>query len=113
VTQCGKAGLASFPGFEDIRDHISNKKEGEYVMKATFDLRSLLVGVALAALVFLALGASLNAPAQVDRFRIATSANHVFVIDTATGQVWTEYIVPRQDTRDQQFMTPRLPLEKH
>ncbi|MEJ2704226.1 MAG: hypothetical protein P8Z79_17460 [Sedimentisphaerales bacterium] len=82
-------------------------------MKTTFDLKSLLAGVALAVLVFLAFGASRNDPPAVDHFRIATTTNHVFVIDTTTGQVWAEYVIPRRDTREEQFMAPRLPLEKN
>ena len=81
-------------------------------MKVTFDLKSLLVGAVLAVCVLLALGASLNDPPQVNRFRIAAGANHVFVVDTATGQVWEQYVVPRRDARDQEFMAPRLPLDK-
>jgi hypothetical protein len=81
-------------------------------MKVTFDLKSLLLGAVLTMFVLLAFGASLNDPPQVDRFRIATTANHVFVVDTATGQVWEQYVVPRRDSRDQEFMAPRLPLDK-
>ena len=77
-------------------------------MKAMFDLRSLLIGAVLAAFVLLAFGASLSGPPQVDRFRLATSPGHVFVIDTATGQVWGKYVVPRQDMKSQAFMEPRL-----
>ncbi|OHB73472.1 MAG: hypothetical protein A2Z25_15045 [Planctomycetes bacterium RBG_16_55_9] len=81
-------------------------------MKAAFNLKSLLIGSVLTLFVFLAIGASLNGPPQVDRFRIATSANHLFVIDTTTGQVWGKYVIPRQDMQDQDFMGPRLPSEK-
>jgi hypothetical protein len=81
-------------------------------MKVTFDLKSLLVGAVLAVCVLLALGASLNGPPQVNRFRIGASANHVFVVDTATGQVWEQYVIPRRDARDLEFMPPRLPLDK-
>ena len=82
-------------------------------MKTTFDLKSLLAGVAVAVIAFLALGASRSDSPAVDHFRITTTTNHVFVIDTTTGQVWAEYIVPRQDTRNEQFMPPRLSLGKN
>lgn len=82
-------------------------------MKTTFDLKSLLVGAVLTVFVLLALGASLNGPAQVDRFRAATNPSHVFVIDTATGQVWGKYVIPRQDMKNQEFMEPRLSLGKN
>jgi len=77
-------------------------------MKALLDLRSLLIGAVLTVSVLLALGASLNGPPQVERFRLATSPGHVFVIDTATGQVWGKYVIPRQDMKGQEFMEPRL-----
>ena len=79
-------------------------------MKAMFDLRSFVMGVVLAVFVLLALGASLKDLPQVDRFRIASTANNVFVLDTATGQVWGKYVVPRRDAKGQEFMNPRLPL---
>jgi len=81
-------------------------------MKGMFDLRSLLMGAILAMFILLALGASLNRSPQVDRFRFGASANHVFVIDTATGQVWGKYITPRRDMTSQELMSPKLSLEK-
>lgn len=81
-------------------------------MKTLFDLRSCLIGVALTVVVLLALGASLSHSPQVDRFRFGASGSHVFVIDTATGQVWGKYVTPRQDLTNQEFMKPKLPLDK-
>jgi hypothetical protein len=81
-------------------------------MKAMFDFKSLATGVILAALVLLALGASLNNPPQPGRFQIETTGSHVFVIDTATGQVWGKYVIPRRDAKDEEFMKPKLPLDK-
>jgi hypothetical protein len=81
-------------------------------MKTMFDLRSVLIGAILAVLLLFAFGASLNNPPQVDRFRFGASANHVFVIDTATGQVWGKYITPRRDMTSQEFMSPQLSLDK-
>ncbi|MFC1636118.1 hypothetical protein ACFL5Z_14880 [Planctomycetota bacterium] len=81
-------------------------------MKKMFDIRSVLIGAALAVFLLLALGASLNSPPQVDRFRFGASASHVFVIDTATGQVWGKYVTPRRDMTSQEFMNPKLSLDK-
>ena len=77
-------------------------------MKAMIDLRSFVVGAALSALVILALGASLADSPQAGRFRIQTTASNVFVLDTATGQVWGKYVSPRRDIKDEEFMSPRL-----
>ena len=81
-------------------------------MKGMFDLRSFLMGAVLTVFILLALGASLNSSHQVDRFRFGASGNHVFVIDTATGQVWGKYVTPRRDMTSQEFMSPQLSLDK-
>lgn len=81
-------------------------------MKVMFDLRSFLMGAVLTTFILLALGASLNSSPQVDRFRFGASANYVFVIDTATGQVWGKYVTPRRDMTSEEFMSPKLPLDK-
>ena len=77
-------------------------------MKAMIDLRSFVVGAALTAFVLLALGASLGESPQAGRFQVETTANNVFVVDTATGQVWGKYVSPRQDIKDEEFISPRL-----
>ena len=81
-------------------------------MKAMFDIRSFLIGAVLTVFVLLALGASLNSSPQVDRFRFGASANHVFVIDTATGQVWGKYVVQRRDMTSEELISPKLSLDK-
>ena len=81
-------------------------------MKGTLDLRSVLTGAVLAVFILLTLGASLTRSPQVDRFRFGASGNHVFVIDTATGQVWGKYVTPRRDMTSQEFMSPKLSLDK-
>lgn len=56
------------------------------------DPKSALLGLAAGVLLMFTLGAQSLAPAsQVGRFKMATMANHAFVIDTATGQVWRGY----------------------
>ncbi|MBN2316175.1 MAG: hypothetical protein JXM79_19770 [Sedimentisphaerales bacterium] len=81
-------------------------------MKTMFDLRSFFIGAALTVFVVFALGVSPSHSPQVDRFRFGASGSHVFVIDTATGQVWGKYVTPRQDLTSQEFMSPQLPLGK-
>ena len=81
-------------------------------MKAMFEIKSFVIGAVLAAIILLALGASLKESPQVDRFRITSTTNNVFVLDTATGQVWGKHVVPRQGMQSQEFMDPRLSLDK-
>ena len=81
-------------------------------MKAIFDLRSFLIGAVLTVFVFLALGAARNDSPQAGRFQIEANNNYVFVIDTATGQVWEKFAVAKQDTKSQNFMDPKLLLDK-
>jgi hypothetical protein len=90
---------------------ISDEKKGRQVMKTLFDLRSFLIGATLTVFVLLAFGASLNHSPQVDRFRFGATGSYVFVIDTATGQVWGKYVTPRQDLTNQEFMSPQLSLD--
>ena len=81
-------------------------------MKAMFDLRSFLIGAVLAMCVFLALGAARNDSPKVGRFQIETNEDHVFVVDTATGQVWEKFVAGGQGTKSQDFMDPKLSLRK-
>ena len=81
-------------------------------MKTLFDLRSFFIGAVLTGFVLLAFGAALSHSPQVDRFRFGASGSHVFVIDTATGQVWGKYVTPRQDLTNQEFMKPKLSLDR-
>ena len=81
-------------------------------MKAVFDLRSLLIGAVLTVFVFLALGAARSDSFKVGRFRIEANEDHVFVVDTATGQVWEKFVAAGQGTKSQDFMDPKLLLHE-
>ena len=50
----------------------------------------------------LGLGASSPTSGPVGRYQIAGTATHGMVIDTATGQVWTQYLQP-DGIRDSRF----------
>ena len=80
-------------------------------MKAVFDLRSFLIGAVLAMSVFLVLGAARSNSRQVGRFRIETNEEHVFVVDTVTGQVWKKSAVGGLGSQD--FMDSKLLLQKN
>jgi len=81
-------------------------------MKALVEIKSFLIGAVLTLFVLFALGSSLKSSPQVDRFRFGASGGHMFVIDTATGQVWGKYVIPRRDLTNEEFMSPKLSLDK-
>jgi hypothetical protein len=59
-------------------------------MCKSIDLKSAIVGGLIVALALCAIGAIRFAPSdQYGRFQIATNPDHGFLLDTATGQVWT------------------------
>jgi hypothetical protein len=59
-------------------------------MCKSIDLKSAVIGGLVVALVICAVGAVRFAQTDTyGRFEIATNPDHGFVLDTATGQVWT------------------------
>jgi hypothetical protein len=81
-------------------------------MKTAYDLKSFLIGVLLTVLVVLTLGATKDESPQVGRFRVETNRNHVFVVDTVTGQVWEKYVRVSEGTTSQNFAEPKLRAHK-
>jgi len=54
------------------------------------DVKSLIIGVLLTAVVFLALGAAHSTGSHpCIRYLVEASQNNAYVIDTTTGQVWS------------------------
>ncbi len=79
-------------------------------MIKTIDLRSFLLGGAVALLILCALGAvpRLPAPEAVGRFAVALSDapnGDVYLVDTVTGQIWPKYSVGGRTTT---FFAPKL-----
>jgi len=67
------------------------------------DTRSLIIGVLLAVVVFLALGAAHSTgPHTCGRYQIEAAEYHAYVIDTATGQVWG-----KSGTGNREFHKPK------
>ncbi len=59
-------------------------------MHHSIDTKSVLIGALSAALVLCLIAAVPYAlPEEYGRFEIATSSSHAFVLDSATGQVWS------------------------
>jgi hypothetical protein len=48
------------------------------------------------------------APAQIGRFKMASTNGHVYVLDTATGQVWEAFAGPNQGSTDKDFKDPKV-----
>ena len=54
------------------------------------DIKSLIIGVLLTVVVFLALGANHSTGTHsCGRYQVGAAQNNAYVIDTATGQVWS------------------------
>ena len=77
-------------------------------MEMAYDLKSFLIGVVLTALAFFTLGAAKDESSQVGRFLTETNRNHVFVIDTVTGQVWEKYVKSTGGATSDNFAEPKL-----
>ncbi len=59
-------------------------------MHRSIDIKSILIGGLLTALVLLLTGIVPYAPPEeYGRFQMATNDNYAFILDSATGQVWS------------------------
>jgi hypothetical protein len=75
-------------------------------MNHSIDTKSALIGLCVGITAMLALGASSPTTRPVGRYQIGGTATHGLVIDTATGQVWTQYLQP-DCIRDSSFHGPK------
>lgn len=67
------------------------------------DIRSLIIGVFLTVVVFLALGAKpATAPHSCGRYQIEAAEHYAYVIDTTTGRVWS-----KSGTGSREFNKPK------
>jgi len=53
------------------------------------DVKSILIGGLLVALVLCVLGGTTTEPAYDGRYQIETNPDYAFVLDTTSGQVWS------------------------
>ena len=59
-------------------------------MHRSIDMKSLLIGGLIGALILCAVGAvPFVEPEEYGRFQIETNDSHAFILDSATGQVWS------------------------
>ena len=66
-------------------------------MVRSIDMKSALIGGFVAAIILCLVGAVLFTPAEYyGRFEIETNDGHAFILDSATGQVWSaKFPVPQ------------------
>ena len=84
-------------------------------MHRSIDIKSVLIGGLLAALILCLVGAVPYVPVEMHgRFCIETNDSHAFVLDTATGQVWSStFISPESGIGvgpDPNFHAPKLEI---
>ncbi len=59
-------------------------------MRVKIDLRSVCIGMLLTALLACLMGSgAFTQPEEFGRFQIETNSSYAFVLDSATGQVWS------------------------
>jgi hypothetical protein len=69
-------------------------KKGESVMVRSIDMKSALIGGLVVALFLCLVGAVYYVPPEdFGWFKIEVNDGHAFVLDSATGQVWSEPLV--------------------
>jgi hypothetical protein len=94
--------------------------KGEKSMLRSIDTKSLVVGGLLVlTVVCLIGGAPYVEPEYHSRFQIATNQSHAFVLDSATGQVWSKNFAPEPSNiiggtdafHDQKFFEDEIPSE--
>jgi len=83
-------------------------------MRRSFDIKSVLIGALLTALIFCFVGAVPYAHwEEYGRFQLETDDGHAFVLDSATGQVWSSFFWKADQSVDPNFHAPKaLPLPR-
>ena len=75
-------------------------------MNTKIDLKSALLGLALAVLAVIALGAA-PASTQVGRYKLFGSMPYFLLVDSVTGQVWTSNFQNGTKGTDPDFFSPK------
>jgi len=66
-------------------------------MPRLFEMKSALIGGLLAVIVLCLVGAvPFMPPEEYGRFQIETNNSHAFILDSATGQVWSSEFLSRE-----------------
>jgi hypothetical protein len=81
-------------------------------MVRSIDFKSALIGGFVVAMILCSIGAVLFAPSEYyGRFQIDTNHSHAFILDSATGQVWSEMFPDPQGGfggQDPNFFVPKI-----
>ena len=73
-------------------------------MHWSIDMKSLLIGGLLVVLILCLTGAvPFAGREEYDRFKIEASDSHAFILDSATGQVWSSIFVGNMFVPDPEF----------
>ena len=79
-------------------------------MHHTIDMKSVLIGGLLVALILCVVGAvSFAQPEEYGRFQIETNDSHAFILDSATGQVWSSIFLVNLFGPDPNFHAIKAP----
>lgn len=80
-------------------------------MVRSIDLKSALIGGVMVVLILCSVGVVLYMPpVEYGRFQIETNHSHAFILDSATGQVWSEMFPDPQGgigAHDPNFFAPK------
>ncbi|HUT46106.1 MAG TPA: hypothetical protein VMX36_07450 [Sedimentisphaerales bacterium] len=81
-------------------------------MVRSIDMKSALIGVFAVAMILCLVGTvPYMFPEEYGRFQIETNENHAFILDSATGQVWSEMFPDSQSSvvvvPDPNFYAPK------
>ena len=80
-------------------------------MKTQLELKGAVIGLLAGIVGTLAIGASSSTP-MVGRYQVGGTASQGFVVDTITGQVWTQFTPSSSGSSDNDFALPKLRLSK-
>ena len=86
-------------------------------MLRSINIRSFLIGGLLVFSVMCLMGTASNVSSEYHgRFKIATNPDHAFVLDSATGQVWSQYFPLPENVigaPPDEFHSPKLSIGSH
>jgi len=87
-------------------------------MLRSINIRSFLIGGLLVFSVMCLMGAANSvSPEYHGRFKITTNPDHAFIIDSATGQVWSQHFSDEPDNvigaPPDEFHSPKLSIGSH
>ena len=79
--------------------YVRGSEEGRLLMHHSIDIKSVFIGVLGTVLILCLVGAvPITAPEEYRRFQIATNDSHAFILDSATGQVWSSLFFASPET---------------